>query len=174
MGNLLEFIHASWMKGKEGNIAKDMFSLRQFTYNVGDGKELVDVKKQKLREYTFESLCLFLSGTGSITQLTRKQYEDGEEVFSLKIFVIPDENDIWKAKATGDFVVYDQNGNMTHKPNFELGLGNPERIYDYGFPTLSSCPEKVDFKKTVDRFIKQARKSEFHNPRLFKVKGRLF
>lgn len=173
MGSLKESIQASWMKGKEGNVVKDAFTLRQFTYNVGEGKELVDVKTERLREYTFESLCLFQSGTGSITQLTRKLYEDGEEAFSLKIFVIPDENDIWKAERAGDFVVYDQNGSMTHKPDFILGLGYPERIYDYydyGFPTLSSCPEKIDFNKTVDKFIKQSRKAQFHNPRLFKAK----
>lgn len=172
MGNLKESIQANWMRGKEGNIVKDAFTLRQFTYNVGEGKERVSIKRRRLRKYSFEELCLSQSGTGSITKLTRKLYEDGEEVFFLEIFVIPEENDIYKAQAAGDFAVYDQNGNMTHKPNFILGFGKPEKIYDYydyGFPTLSFCPEKIDFKKTVDRFIRQSRKAQFHNPQLFKA-----
>ena len=171
MRSLEKSIHASWMKGKEGNIAKDVFSLRQLTYDVGDGKEQIG-NGPELRKYTFESLSLFRSGMGTISSLTRKLYEDGEEVFTLEIFVIPKDKDIPNAKVAGAFVVYDQKGNMIHKPNFEFGIGGSENIYEYynnGFPNLSYCPEKINFKKTVSEFIRQARKPEFHNPRLFKA-----
>ena len=160
------------MKGKEGNIAKDVFSLRQLTYDVGDGKEQIG-KGPELRKYTFESLSLFRSEMGTITNLTRKLYEDGEEVFTLEIFVIPKDKDIPNSKVSGAFVAYDQDGNMTYKPDFQTGIGGPEQIYEYfnnGFPDLSSCPEKINFKKTVSEFIRQARKPEFHNPRLFKAR----
>lgn len=177
MGNLQESIHARWMKGEEGNVIKDKYSLRQFDYVAGNGGERKIGKGPKLRKYTFESLSLYRLGLGTISRLTRKLYEDSEEVFTLEIFVIPNDNDIPNARVRGDFVVYDQEGNMIHKPDFQLGIGGPENIYEYynnGFPNLSYCPEKINFKKTINQLIRQARKPEFHNPRLFKAKRQPF
>jgi len=164
------------MRGKEGNVIMDKYSLRQFQYDVGDGKERVK-NGPKLRKYTFESLSLFRSGMSIISSLTKKLYEDGEEVIILKIFVIPNDKDIPNSKVSGAFVVYDQEGNMARKPDFQTGIAGPEQIYDYfnnGFSDLSSCPDKINFKKTVKEFVRQARKPEFHNPRLFKAKWRPF
>jgi len=72
MSGLKESIHAKWMKGNE-NIIKDDFSLRQFNYDISEGKEPIG-KGDKFRMYTSESLRLFRSGMGTITVLTRRLY----------------------------------------------------------------------------------------------------
>ena len=90
------------MRGKEGNVIMDKYSLRQFQYDVGDGKERVK-NGPKLRKYTFESLSLFRSGMSIISSLTKKLYEDALKLFDAALPKIADENLKKKVKDIRDY-----------------------------------------------------------------------
>lgn len=170
MTKLLETFSAEWIKGVDGSSIKDENGPRKFTYTPGNGKERQPDGEQ-MREFECESVSLNGDMMSPVMLVERKMYKDGEETLAIKLFVVPDDADIPNAKRAGFFVIYDQNGNMINKPDFQTGIGGPERIPGYkngGYFNLSDCPEKIDFQMTINAFKKQSRDLQFHNPRLFK------
>jgi len=170
MTKLLETFSVKWIKGVDGSSVKDENGTRKFTYTPGSGKERQSDGEQ-MREFECELVSLDGDMMSPIMSLERRLYKDGEETFTLKLFVVPDDVDIPNAKRARFIVTYDENGNMTNKPDFQIGIGGPERISGYkngGYFNLSDCPDKINFQRTVNAFKKQSRDLQFHNPRLFR------
>lgn len=170
MAKLLETFGAEWIKGVDGSSVKDVNGPRKFTYTPGSGKERKPDEEQ-MREFECESVSLDGDMMSPIMSLERRLYKDGEETFTLKLFVVPDDADVPNAKRAGFFVIYDQSGDMINKPDFQTGIGGVERIPGYkngGYFNLSDCPGKINFERTIDAFKKQSRDLQFHNPQLFK------
>jgi hypothetical protein len=151
------------------NVSKD----RTFVYRRGRGKDFLPHDKNQAEKPTFFRFneLSIVSHYSPLIRIFQRRFNGGEYDLYIDVTAVPEgepkENDF--AEMT---VRYYPDG---HREVLEQGLGTKDErqtLLRAGFPVLSSLPEKINFKQTLNALIDQAINLDFSNPHLSERKKR--